>query len=184
MSGGLRQKKADIAGVIEKRRDQAAARQETGAFIRRVLLILIILWAVFAHVFLITQVEGQHMFPALKDGDLVLVYRLQRDYMRGDIVAYKVDGERHFGRIVAQTGDEVIIDGSDNLRVNGQLQADEILFPTQTRDGEVLQCRVPAGHIYVLGDHRTDTVDSRDFGPIPKTDIEGKLITLMRRRGL
>lgn len=184
MSGDNPHKKTDIAGVIEKRRDRASAREETGALIRRVLVIALVLWLVFAHVFLITQVDGQHMFPAMHDGDLALVYRLQQGYMREDIVAYNVNGERHFGRIVAQSGDEVIIDGSGNLRINGQMLSEEIMFPTYTRDGEVMQYFVPSGHVYVLGDYRTNTVDSRDFGPVSKADIEGKLITLLRRRGL
>ena len=69
MSNGTQLRKTDIAAVIEKRRDMAAARQETGELIRRLLIIAIVVLLLLSQVFLITQVEGQDMFPALKDGD-------------------------------------------------------------------------------------------------------------------
>lgn len=184
MSNGTQPRKTDIAAVIEKRRDMAAARQETGELIRRLLIIAIVVLLLFSQVFLITQVEGQDMFPALKDGDLTLVYRLQKTYIRGDIIAYRTGDERHFGRIIAQSGDEIVIDGSGSLLVNGQLLSEEIMFPTHTRDQSNMRYVVPDGHLYVLGDYRTNTEDSRDFGPIPMADVEGKLITFLRRRGL
>lgn len=180
----MKKRGRDIAGVIAKRREQVIASQETWALIRRILILALILYLALTQVFLIAQVEGQGMFPAVKDGDLALVYRLQDRYMRGDVVAYQHEGERHFGRIAATAGSEVTIDGAGNLLVNGQLQSGEILFPTQTRDGEVFTMKVPAGYVFILGDYRTNTLDSRDFGAIPLEDVEGKLITLLRRRGL
>lgn len=177
-------KRADIAQVIDRRRESAITRRETWALVRRVILIAAICWLLLTQVFLIDQISGQHMFPALKDGDAVLAFRLQKSYMRGDVIAFTVDGERHYGRIAAQSGDEIIIDGSGAVLINGQLPGEEILFPTYTRDGEPLAYVVPAGQIYVLGDYRTQTVDSRDFGPVPAECVEGKVITLLRRRGL
>ena len=170
--------------MIARRREGVIARQETWALVRRVLLLAVVAVLVLTQVFLITQVDGNGMFPALKDGDLAIIYRLQGKFSRGDIVAYEVDGVRHFGRIVAQAGDEVIISESGTLLVNGQLESGEILFPTDSPDGELFNCKVEPGCIFVLGDYRTQTEDSRDFGPIPLSDVEGKLITLLRRRGL
>lgn len=177
-------KAADIAKVIANRREQVIARQETWALVRRILLLAAVCFLVLTQVFLIAQVEGQDMFPSVKDGDLALVYRLQGSYARGDIVAYQVNGERHFGRIIAQAGDEVSISTAGTLLVNSQLQSGEILFPTEPRNGEAFHCIVPEGQVFLLGDYRTQTEDSRDFGPIPLSDVEGKLITLLRRRGL
>lgn len=177
-------KTADIAKVIARRREGVIARQETWALVRRVLLLTVVAVLVLTQVFLVTQVEGNDMYPALRDGDLVIVYRLQSKFSRGDIVAYEVDGVRHFGRIVAQAGDMVNITESGTLLVNGQLESGEILFPTTSADGEEFTCKVESGCVFVLGDYRTQAEDSRHFGSIPLSDVEGKLITLLRRRGL
>ena len=178
------QKTADIAKTIAKRREGVIARQETWALVRRVLVLAAVAVLVLTQVFLVTQVEGTGMFPALEDGDLVLVYRLQGSYARSDVIAYRKDGVRYFGRIVASAGDEVTITESGSLLVNSQLESGEILFPTNTADGQTFTQKVPAGYVWVMGDYRTQTQDSRDFGPIPLADVEGKVITLMRRRGL
>ena len=43
---------------------------------------------------------------------------------------------------------------------------------------------VPAGHVFLVGDYRPEMEDSRTFGSVPLSQVEGKLITLLRRRGL
>lgn len=43
---------------------------------------------------------------------------------------------------------------------------------------------VPEGHVFILGDYRTQTEDSRDHGPIPMEDVEAKVITILRRQGI
>lgn len=177
-------KTADIAKVIARRRQAVIDRQDTWALVRRVLLLAVVLLIVLTQVFLVTRVEGTGMFPALKDGDLVVVYRLQSKFSRGDVIAYQHGGERYFGRIVAQSGDEVSISDTGTLLVNGRLESGEILFPTNSADGQAYRCVVPMGYVFVLGDYRTQTQDSRDFDCIPLSEVEGKIITLLRRRGL
>ena len=138
----------------------------------------------FTQVFLITQTRGLGMFPALKDGDLAIVFRLQQNYARDDVVAYQSSGQRYFGRIVARADDVVTIDESGTLLVNGTPQSGEILYPTYPKDGIEYPYRVPENYVFVLGDYRTQTQDSRDFGPILLDDVEGKVITILRRRGI
>ena len=76
-------KRADIAQVIEQRRERVMTRQETWALVRRIILVAAICWVLLTQVFLIDQISGQQMFPALKDGDVVLAFRMQKSYMRG-----------------------------------------------------------------------------------------------------
>jgi len=150
----------------------------------------LVIWLLLTYAFLITQCSGQDMFPALKDGDLCVIFRqltmnlLKEKYEAGDIVAYRVDGKRHFGRVVAIGGDNVQIDTGGSVTVNGVTEGEEILFPTYTRGDLMNLTFVSEGTLYVLGDYRTNTEDSRDFGPIPLEDVEGKVISILRRRGL
>ena len=76
------------------------------------------------------------------------------------------------------------MDDSGSLTVNGNPQNGEILYPTFARENSTYPLRVQEGTVYVLGDYRTQTQDSRDFGPIPLEHIQGKVIAIVRRRGL
>ncbi len=170
--------------VIQRRLTAVSLRQGYIGLALRVLCIVVIFWLIFSQVFLITQAKGQGMFPAVKDGDLVLAFRLQREYMKDDVIVYEMDGELQIGRIVGCETDVVTMDDSGTLLVNGTAQTGEILFPTYAREGQEYPYRVPDGYVFVLGDYRTEAEDSRDFGPIPMSDVKGKVITILRRREL
>ena len=183
-------KEPRIEEVIAKRRERAFTRSGYVELLGRVAVLALVVWLVFTYGFLICQCVGQHMFPAMKDGDLCILFRrgiqetLGQKIVAGDIVAYRVDGERHFGRVVAIAGDSVQISTNGSVTVNGVTESEEILYPTYTR-GDLLNITyVQSGTLYVLGDYRTNTEDSRDFGPIPLDSVEGKVISILRRRGL
>ncbi len=128
------------------------------------------------------------MFPAVKDGDLCVVFRVQTQKLFGekivadDIIAYKTDGKRAFGRVVAVAGDVVMLSDSGSLMVNGLTEGGDIVFPTYALGDQVYPFQVPEGCVFVLGDYRVNTKDSRILGPIPLESVEGKLITILRRR--
>lgn len=177
-------KKETITGIITARRNRALDRQGYVSLLFRVLFLALAGWAMFTHVFLITQVSGNAMFPAVKDGDLVIAFRLQQEYAKNDVVVYTADGESRLGRIAARETDVVILDDTGKLLVNGTNQAGEILYPTYAKEGLTYPYAVPEDHVFVLGDYRTQTEDSRDFGSIPMENVQGKVITILRRRGL
>lgn len=172
------------ASIITKRRNRVLDRQGYLNLLLRILFLVLTGWVLFSHVFLITQVSGNDMFPAVKDGDLVIAFRIQQEYAKNDVVVYNVNGERHFGRIVARGSDVVNLDDSGTLLVNGTAQSGEILYPTYPKEGMEYPYKVPEGHVFILGDYRTQTEDSRDFGAIPLENVQGKVITILRRRGL
>lgn len=170
--------------VIQRRRRNLLTRRGYGALGLRLCVMALGLWLAFSQVFLLHRNQGLGMFPALKDGDLVLAYRLQREYVKGDVVLYRAGGGLHVGRVAALGSDVITMGSSGSLTVNGSPQNGEILYPTFAREDSLYPLRVQEGMVFVLGDYRTQTQDSRDFGSIPLDDIQGKVITLVRRRGL
>lgn len=89
------------AEVIARRRDAIALRRGYWSLLWRIIVIAAVCWLMFTQVFLLTQAQGNGMFPAVKDGDLVIAFRLQGDYAKDDVVVYTVDGQRRVGRVVA-----------------------------------------------------------------------------------
>ena len=94
-----------------------------------------------------------------------------------------MDREICASRVVAKGSDYVDMDEDGHLYVNGTVQSGEILYPTEPKTLLKYPFQVPEGYVFVLGDYRTQSSDSRDFGPLPEEAIKGKVITIVRRRG-
>ena len=120
------------------------------------------------------------MEPALRDGDVAILCRFGRPSV-GDIVILRGSGkERLVKRVIALAGDEVALAEDGVLWVNGQPEA-----RGQTRaaqNGVDFPCRVPAGCLFLLGDNRSASLDSRRLGPIPQKQIIGRVIWVIGRR--
>lgn len=172
------------AEVIARRRADIQLRRGYVNLLIRVMLIGAIAWVMLTQVFLLTQAHGNGMFPSVKDGDLLVCFRLPKEYAKNDVVVYRRDGRLLVGRIAAMETDFVLLDESGSLLVNGTNQAGEIMYPTYPKKGIAYPYRVPEGCVFILGDYRTRTKDSRDYGPISLKDVKGKVITLLRRRGI
>lgn len=127
--------------------------------------------------------HGNSSYPMIKDGDLVITYKLGKA-QAGEEIAYRRDGKIKFGRIVAKAGDVVEITDS-YLTVNGYGVLEDVVYPT-TADGAVISFPyiVPEGSVFVLNDFRSDVGDSRTYGAIPLSDVEGEVVLVLRRRGI
>lgn len=177
-------KNATIADVIKARRIALNTREGYASLFLRIVVLALAVYMIFTEVFLITQNNGLGMFPAMKDGDLIIAFRLQEDYAKNDVVVYTMDGKQRVGRIIARETDVVTLSDSGSLLVNGTTQTGEILYPTYAKEGLEYPYSVPKGHVFILGDYRTNVEDSRDHGPVPMEQLDAKIITILRRRGL
>ena len=173
-----------IAQIIRKRRAGYLIAQSYRSLLLRCAGLILALYLLMSHVFLLTQVQGNGMFPALEDGDLVFAFRIAEQYNKNDVVVYTQDGKTRIGRIAARETDVIMMDDTGMLKVNGTHQGGEILYPTYPKEGTEYPFVVPDGQLYILGDYRTQCEDSRDFGTIPLDAVQGKVITILRRRGI
>lgn len=177
-------KAATAADVIRARRIALNTRAGYIQLFFRVVVLALTAYIIFTQVFLITQNKGQGMFPAIKDGDLIIGFRLQQEYAKNDVVIYENNGKLEVGRIIARENDVVTLDESGTLYVGGTIQSGEIMYPTYAKEGLDYPYRVPEEKVFILGDYRTQVIDSRDFGSIPISNLQGKIITVLRRRGI
>jgi signal peptidase I len=130
--------------------------------------------------FQVARVEGMSMAPTLEDQDRLIVnkaiYHLESP-RRGDIVMlrYPVNPDKSFvKRIIAEEGDMVrIVDG--HVYVNDVPLNDDYV-PNEFRSHDDFSPQViPQGYYFVMGDHRNNSSDSRDWGMVPKLYILGKV---------
>lgn len=127
------------------------------------------------------KVEGGSMEPGLQDQERIfinkLAYRLE-NIQRGDIIVFRYPRDPHksfIKRVVGLPGDHVrVFDG--HVYLNGHF-IPETYVPEEYLDSRSYpEVNVPPGSYYVLGDHRSMSNDSRDFGPVPRGNIYGKAV--------
>lgn len=123
-------------------------------------------FVVFCLVFRVIGVEGDSMFPTLHDGDWVAVSGLSLSIDRGDIVIATQPWERNVPivkRVIAVGGDTVDIDfQSGEVYVNGELLDEPYIDEPTTLSYDVrFPVTVPEGKVFVMGDNRGDSLDSR-----------------------
>ena len=133
------------------------------------------------YVFGIFILRGNYMFPAVRDGDLMLTYRLE-EYSIGDVVMYEHEGKERIGRIIATEGMEVSISETGELMIDGAIPAEQIFYLTDQGTQEY-PYKVKEGEIFIMNDFRSDTNDSRSFGSVNRSALDGKCIFIIRRRG-
>lgn len=150
----------------------------------RTILFVLIIYLFFTKILCFQRVSGMEMFPSLKDGDLTLSYCLKQTFRPNDVIIYKQNGERHFGRIIAVGGNEINIDGSGDVKINGISESGEIIYPSYHKGAIKYPYKIPEGSVFVLGDYRLQTKDSREYGAIKESQIKGKVLTILRRRGI
>lgn len=137
--------------------------------------VALVLFLVFQFAVGASVVSGESMANTLKNGDLVIYSRLEKDVDTGDVVALSLpSGEFYVKRVVAAAGDRVDIrDGK--LYVNGVEETASFVQGETLPESETFAypLTVPEGHVFVLGDNRPESVDSRYFGPVNLQQITG-----------
>ena len=123
------------------------------------------------------------MSPTVKDGDLVMFYRLDKNYAARDVLLLDFEGKRQVRRVVATAGDVVDVTES-GLVINGALQQESDIYqPTKRYEqGVQFPITVGEGQVFVLADARENASDSRIYGAVNIKDTLGKVVAILKRR--
>ena len=126
----------------------------------------------------VLQIYGESMSPTLEEGQIVVSLK-SRDFKEGDLIAFYIGNKLLVKRTIAGPGDWVSIDQEGHVQVNGAtldepyvsdkaLGSCDLTFPYQ----------VPESRFFLMGDHRTTSVDSRSttVGCIAEEQIVGKIV--------
>ena len=157
----------------------SASRGHLRLWMRDVLVSVAASFMIITFLYQPVRVEGTSMQPELRDQDRLFInkfaYRFE-NISRGDVVVfhYPRDPEKSYIKLViALPGDTLRIDDG-RVYVNGQ-RIEESYVPRRYRDGRSMpEIVIPQGDYFVMGDHRSISSDSRDFGPVDRQLIYGK----------
>ena len=126
----------------------------------------------------VLQIYGSSMSPTLQDGEIIFSVKTS-DLEPGDIVAFYYNNKILVKRVICGPGDWVDIDETGVVYVNEELLEEPYLAEKALGDTDIeLPYQVPDGRVFVMGDHRATSVDSRNtaVGCVAQEQIVGKII--------
>ena len=125
----------------------------------------------------ILQISGDSMSPTLEHDEIVVLLKTKK-FERGDLIGFYYQGKILLKRVIALPEDEVAIDADGNVYVNGELLEEPYVTDKVLGDCDLeFPYKVPGTSYFVLGDRRSNSVDSRNsvVGAISRDDIIGKV---------
>jgi signal peptidase I len=158
---------------------QEAPRSHLQLWVRDFIISVLASFFIITFLYQPVKVEGTSMQPELRDQDRLFVNKFAYDFekiSRGDVVVFyypRDPSKSYIKRVIALPGDNIRIEDG-RVYVNGK-RVDESYVPKRFSDvRSMADMTVPADDYFVMGDHRSISSDSRDFGPVPRKLIYGK----------
>jgi signal peptidase I len=156
-------------------------RAGLGVWARDLIISLAISAFIIIFLYQPVKVEGTSMMPSLEDQERIFVnkfvYRLE-PIERGDIVVFRYPrdpSKSYIKRVIGMAGDRIRIDGG-RVYVNDEPQNEDYVPEVYADQRSYPEMTVPPNSYFVLGDHRSMSNDSRDFGPVNQSFIYGKAV--------
>ena len=174
---------------MQEQEKQTAKGRDLYEWVQSLVGSVLVVVAIFTFVIRMMGVDGHSMLNTLQHGDRLLVVNsmLYHDYKYGDIVILRKNGvfddDPIVKRVIAVEGQTVDIDFAEGIvYVDGEaLEEDYIREPTYTAEGTEFPLTVLEGSIFVIGDNRNGSSDSRDYrlGTVDTRYVIGKAAFLI-----
>ena len=177
------EKKVSIPSLEEIQHERKRIRR--GLYYRQslrstvsVLVVVAAVAVLIATLFLpILQISGDSMSPTLQHDEIVVLLKT-KEFDRGDLIGFYYQGKILLKRVIALPEDDVVIDSDGNVYVNQCLLEEPYVTEKVLGDCDLdFPYKVPGTGYFVLGDQRSNSVDSRNsvVGAIPREDIIGRI---------
>lgn len=165
---------------LEEELGLVTRRERRGRALRDTLLTLITVAAaavlVSTMLMPVLRIHGSSMTPTLKPGDIIAAARTG-DFERGDLIAFWLNNRILVKRVIALPGEWIDIDETGDVTIDGRPLDEPYLTDKARGDCDIeLPYQVPDGRLFVMGDHRSTSADSRTdaVGCVAEEQIVGK----------
>lgn len=125
----------------------------------------------------VVQVSGSSMEPTLRDGEILILQKTD-DFETGDLIAFYYQSRILLKRVIGTAGDYIDIDAQGNVSVNGIWLDEPYVTERSLEECDIrLPYQVPDGRVFVMGDHRSVSIDSRtrEVGCVAQEQMVGKV---------
>jgi signal peptidase I len=156
---------------------QSTPFKRTGKIVLLVMVTASLLLNLFTFIMPVVKYYGNSMSPTLEHDEVVVLLKT-KEFERGDLIGFYYQGKILLKRVIALPEDEVAIDADGNVYVNGELLEEPYVTDKGLGDCDLeFPYKVPGTGYFVLGDRRSNSVDSRNsvVGAISREDIIGKV---------
>lgn len=152
----------------------------TWGWIKDIFIAFIIVLGLYTYVFQFSQIRGNSMYPTLRDGERVFVEKVTGwagDFKRGDVITlkYPQDPNVSFVKRIIAFEDETISIRGGVVFIDGQPLKEDYIKNTESFD-EMQPVTVPKGYLFVMGDNRPASSDSRRWGFLPRDYAYGRVL--------
>ncbi len=184
MKARIKKTLADIPDItdIEAEVKREKYKNQYGVVLRSTIYTLVTVAAVailVATLWLpVLQIYGESMTPTLQDGNIVLSLKGEK-FATGDVIAFYYNNKILVKRVIASAGDWVDIAEDGTVYVNGQELEEPYLIEKALGECNIkLPYQVPESKVFVMGDHRSVSIDSRNtsVGCVSQEQIVGRLV--------
>ncbi len=152
----------------------------------KILVLAIIFYIFFGVVFGLKRMETSFMSPNITEGDLLLYYKIEKNFELSDVVIVKNENKKNVYRIVAKEGQTVDISEDGKLLIDEYPEEHLAFYETTKNENSeiVFPYTVEAGKYFIMNDYRLEKNDSRVFGTISVDSIIGKVIGRLQIRNI
>jgi len=178
------EKTIEIEGLIPTEDSVSALRREIFSWVRMIVGVVVVVTLIQRFVFMSAEVHGRSMHPTLEDGERVILWSLLYSPSHSDIIIMEhTTGENYVKRVIGIPGDQVVFQNG-NLYLNGVLVNEPYILDALATGNFTLEevCQfsdcdtIPNHYFLVLGDNRGNSEDSRSFGLVHQSQIQGRVI--------
>ena len=171
---------------MKKKDEKKSPMNPIQNFLLNFLIVITVFWFLFGFVIGVMNTPNDDMSPNIKAKDLLMYYRLDNRYRSQDIIVLSKNDTSYVGRIVAAGGDTVDISDSEQLVINGNFVSEPNIYNNTPRFEGFVNYPVLLGEnqYFVLADSRGGAEDSRYYGIVDISEINGKVFAVIRRNNL
>ncbi len=168
-------------------------KKELLEWVKAIVIAVVVATLLNQFVLKLARVSGNSMLPTLHDGEMLYVNRLMYEPEKGDIIilqSEKTNGKAYIKRVIATEGDTVYIDfDNGDVYVNDEVIEEDYIYEPTNRSGSYVNSLRMSGNyskdnpivvekdkVFVMGDNRNNSSDSREIGQVAEKDVMGHAV--------
>ena len=168
----------ELEAELKRSKEQNSYGSSFRSVVGTLIILLALAFLISVLAFPVVRIKGSSMTPGLYDGNVVVCLK-NASFEVGDNIAFSYENRTLVRRVIARSGDRVNIDENGYVYVNKKKQNEPYVQEhTMGRCDLTFPYEVPAGTVFVMGDNRRVSVDSRSssLGCIPEDQIIGRVL--------